>query len=60
MYRNPWTKDVECLVANNTIVSEEQDGALGDAAHSYDLYKQSEYTQLAKRTSPSIGDQQND
>lgn len=45
MCRNPWTKDVECLVANNTIVSEAHGGAHADAAHSsYDIYKQSEYS----------------
>nr|XP_049694961.1 protein cycle isoform X1 [Helicoverpa armigera] len=40
-FKNPWTKDVECLVANNTIVSESHAAALADAAHaSYDMFKQ--------------------
>ncbi|XP_022833211.1 protein cycle isoform X2 [Spodoptera litura] len=47
-FKNPWTKDVECLVANNTIVSEAHGGAHADAAHSsYDIYKQREATQSA-------------
>nr|ABC18168.2 cycle [Sesamia nonagrioides] len=40
-FRNPWTKDVECLVANNTVVSDAQKDDQADDAHaSYDMYKQ--------------------
>ncbi|XP_075991541.1 basic helix-loop-helix ARNT-like protein cyc isoform X3 [Anticarsia gemmatalis] len=40
-FKNPWTKDVECLVANNTIMSESHESSHSDASQaSYDIYKQ--------------------
>nr|WJN61961.1 cycle [Phauda flammans] len=42
-FRNPWTKDVEYLVANNTVVSGEQATQLAgrsDTHTHYDIYKQ--------------------
>ncbi|XP_045784601.1 protein cycle isoform X2 [Maniola jurtina] len=39
-FKNPWTKDVECLVANNTVVTHEwAEPALDDCQH-YDMYNQ--------------------
>ncbi|XP_068620738.1 protein cycle isoform X2 [Battus philenor] len=39
-FRNPWTKDVECLVANNTIVTDSYTSPQHDPHASYDMYKQ--------------------
>ncbi|XP_013162323.1 PREDICTED: protein cycle isoform X3 [Papilio xuthus] len=39
-FKNPWTKDVECLVANNTLVAESYTPPQQDAQDSYDVYKQ--------------------
>ncbi|KAJ0183592.1 hypothetical protein K1T71_000015 [Dendrolimus kikuchii] len=42
-FRNPWTKDVECLVANNTVVTEAHIPAQTDPTHeSFEVYKQSD------------------
>ncbi|XP_063837695.1 protein cycle isoform X2 [Ostrinia nubilalis] len=38
-FKNPWTKDVECLVANNTVVSE-TDTPPDLAQQNFDLFKQ--------------------
>lgn len=40
-FKNPWTKDIECLVANNSLVTDNQTNAHLEESHgSYDLYKQ--------------------
>lgn len=40
-FKNPWTKDVECLVANNTVVSESQVSLQQDTTQAaFDIYKQ--------------------
>ncbi|XP_049885832.1 protein cycle isoform X2 [Pectinophora gossypiella] len=40
-FKNPWTKDVECLVANNTIVAEPHTAPGQDTTQtSFDLFKQ--------------------
>ncbi|XP_064076609.1 protein cycle isoform X3 [Vanessa tameamea] len=38
-FRNPWTKDVECLVANNTLVTDEQVQPLLEDCSFFDIYK---------------------
>ncbi|KAL0902818.1 hypothetical protein ABMA27_000606 [Loxostege sticticalis] len=39
-FRNPWTKDVECLVANNTVVSDSPDELPPDHAQQpFDMFK---------------------
>ncbi|CAB3258832.1 unnamed protein product [Arctia plantaginis] len=40
-FKNPWTKDVECLVANNSLVMDTHGQTLTDTAQSsFDIYKQ--------------------
>ncbi|XP_045458374.1 protein cycle [Melitaea cinxia] len=39
-FRNPWTKDVECLVANNTVVIDEQAQPPLEDCSEFDIYKQ--------------------
>ncbi|CAH2103487.1 unnamed protein product [Euphydryas editha] len=41
-FRNPWTKDVECLVANNTLVTDDQVQPPIEDCNEFDIYKQSE------------------
>ncbi|XP_048488644.1 protein cycle isoform X4 [Plutella xylostella] len=38
-FRNPWTKDIECLVANNSVVTEGDAAAADLAAADYELFK---------------------
>ncbi|KAJ8737437.1 hypothetical protein PYW08_000032 [Mythimna loreyi] len=39
-FKNPWTKDVECLVANNTVVSAAHEAGHDGGQAACDLYKQ--------------------
>ncbi|CAH2103485.1 unnamed protein product [Euphydryas editha] len=39
-FRNPWTKDVECLVANNTLVTDDQVQPPIEDCNEFDIYKQ--------------------
>nr|XP_013189262.1 unnamed protein product [Amyelois transitella] len=40
-FRNPWTKDVECLVANNTMVLDSHETNADQPAHaSFDIFRQ--------------------
>ncbi|CAG4984564.1 unnamed protein product [Parnassius apollo] len=39
-FRNPWTKDVECLVANNTVVTESYAPPQHETHATYDMFKQ--------------------
>nr|AQZ26709.1 cycle protein [Mythimna separata]AVE16219.1 CYCLE [Mythimna separata] len=39
-FKNPWTKDVECLVANNTVVTAAHEEGIDAGQTACDLYKQ--------------------
>ncbi|XP_053623660.1 protein cycle isoform X6 [Plodia interpunctella] len=48
-FRNPWTKDVECLVANNTTVLDSMDTSEEPEAHaSYDMFRQKTDTEVQR------------
>ncbi|XP_026317122.1 protein cycle isoform X3 [Hyposmocoma kahamanoa] len=55
-FRNPWTKDVECLVANNTILTDAHTPHTHDASlASFEMFKQNTLPSIAPSPSDFSG-----
>ncbi|CAH0716697.1 unnamed protein product, partial [Brenthis ino] len=54
-FKNPWTKDVECLVANNTVVTEDQAPPPLDDCHHFSMFKQKSDVEIQRLIDSQIG-----